>query len=290
MFLFLLASATYAQDTPLFLPFMWASQESTTLQAGQSAGYHIATCSIPQYNGKSFVISADLPFSSWDVPNQMIVYMNIYNSSTFSGTPICTNKDNQTGNPRQEFECTFLQAQGEWYLQVTAGFGANIVFTVAVKLVDVLAPLNQTLLRSFSPPPPSISAAPPSRSAPLIQEMAIQEMVQIIFSARAFGVLTGSIQRLDFQYCPIQSTYSLNIVVVALDEKSAFTTAVCKGFTVPCDMQNSVARDTRPIAINQVPLSTTTKEWTAIEVAIQGWGDYKQMNYFSFSVSAQPVL
>jgi len=212
----------------------------------------------------------------------MILYMSIYNSSTFSGTPFCTNKDNQTGNPRQEFECTFLQAQGEWYLQVTAGFDANLVFTVTVKMVDVLAPLTQTRLLSFSPPPPSTSAAPPS--------MAIQEMVQIIFLARAFGVLTGSIQRLDFQYCPIQSTYSLNIVVVALDEKSAFTTAVCKNFTVPCDMQNSVARDTRPIAVNQVPLTTTTKEWTAIEVAIQGWGDYKQMNYFSFSVSAQPVL
>ena len=77
------------------------------------------------------------------------------------------------------------------------------------------------------------------------------------------------------------SRYNIDIVVTALDSRSAMATYVCvPPFKPPCTPTIARYTDPRGIGINVVTLQTGSGTVKDVYVVVVGWGDGEQMNNF----------
>lgn len=77
------------------------------------------------------------------------------------------------------------------------------------------------------------------------------------------------------------SRYNIDIIVTALDSRSAMATYVClPPFKQPCTPTIANYSDPRGIGINVVTLQTGSGTVQNVYVVVVGWGDGEQMNRF----------
>jgi len=117
------------------------------------------------------------------------------------------------------------------------------------------------------------------------------DMNQILYSGTPIQVMTNATAFIDFTFCPTSDSYELDVIVVAIDEISAFQTYVCTNFsaTNPCNAYNGQNNaDPSGRAVNHVRLTTNYRQFTSMEVAVLGFGNLNQNNKFLFSVM-QPL-
>jgi len=122
----------------------------------------------------------------------------------------------------------------------------------------------------------------------------VTQLEQIIAGSSTFEILTDVYTAgilIDFDYCPMGQSYDVLVTVVAMDEKSAFATYVCVDpKEMPCSAGTAQRSNSDPsgIALNSILLSTNTAEYTSMQVAVYGWGQYQGQNKFAFGVSVTP--
>jgi hypothetical protein len=219
-----------------------------------------------------------MPYTLWSVSGQQIVNVLVYNNPDFTGAPIASNNGGGTLDPIQEFSFIYASSYGDLYISVTTGNAGNIVYTMTLEFGP--KPTRTTLV----PDAPRTAVETPQT---LSKSAAVIILQQIIADSDVYTVVTGSSVLIDFSYCPSQATYNMIIQITATDEKTATSLYVCLPDQIPCDASKATREhsDPRPIAVNTVSLSTTSTEFSALQVAVYGWGDYQQDNKFIFSVN-----
>jgi len=282
-----------SQNVATFLPFLWATPHVDTLPAGQQKLYHVPICSIPQYNGKLLNISADLQAYPWSPNDEMVLYIQVFNNSNFSGNPIAQNK-NANGDARQEFSFPYQLAYGDLYLKVLTGFPpTSIDYTIAIVALNTTGS-SKEFISSSDVVRNAIAQQRSIRDS--VYNADITDLLQLLFNPVPFTVQTNLVFSpllIDFTYCPTADTYQLDVIVVATDEKSSFSTYICTAFnaTAPCSASRGKNHsDESASAINHISLPTNLHEFTTLEAAVYGVGNYNQLNKFIFSVSVQPVV
>jgi len=274
LILFCLSLCT-AQD---YVPFKYVTPTAIYGGAFTKTLFFAGLCK--QYDGLDATISINMPYAAWSVSNQQIVNVLVYNNSDLSGSPIQSNNGGGTTDPTQEFNFIYQNSDGDLYIQVTTGNAGNIVYTMT------LAFSNSTQMK-----PIFISAKPVVHtvSAPLQLKSAADFVTlnQIIVDDTVYKVLTGSHTLINFAFCPSQTSYNIVVQVSANDERTATSLYVCLPSEQPCDASKAAQSrsDPRPIAINTVSLPTTSTQYSNLQAAVYGWGDYQQVNEFLFSVN-----
>jgi len=288
-----LMGGVQVQSTPVFSPMLWASPKVDTLDAASQKLYHVPICAIPQYDGRWFNISANLQAHPWSPDNEIVLYISLFNNSNFTGTPLAVNKDSN-GNTVASFLLQYHLAMSDLYIQVRTGAPPTpITYTLAISVLP-------TKNANDSNHVPQISHSTIIANARAEQEKIknsnyaadIINMVQLLFNPAPFSTITNALMDtpflIDSAYCPTGDTYQLDVIVVATDVTSAFSSFVCTNFTptTPCNAARGKDHaDTHATSINHIRLSTQLHEYTNLEIATYGLGNYNAWNNFIFSIA-----
>jgi len=275
-----------SQSPAVFQPFLWATPHVATLSAGSIHYYHAPLCSIQQYDQKSLNISADLQAYPWSPDNEIVLYISVYNNPSFTGNPLADNKDPSTGRALQNFLFSYKVSFGDLYLQVATGPSpTSLDYTIAIIVADNSSQDTSSVLTKFR-----ANSVPSSSSSS--SSVVIVEMLQLLSNPHPFRVQTSVLNPLliDFTFCPIGDEYQLDIIVVSVDQISSFSTYVCTNFSAsqPCNSNRAPYHDPSAAALNHITLATNLHEFTTLEAAIYGVGNYQQWNSFLFSVAVAP--
>jgi len=280
--------------TPVFNPMLWASPKVDTLNAASQRLLRVPMCGIPQYDGRWLNFSANLQAHPWSPDNEIVLYISVFNNSNFTGSPLAVNKDDK-GNTVQSFLFQYHLTMSDLYIQINTGAPPTpITYTLAISVIPTK---NGNASDSQVP---RISHSAIIANARAEQEEIknsnyaadIFNMVQLLFNPVPFSTLTNALMDtpflIDSTYCPTSDTYQLDVMVVATDVQSAFSTFVCTNFssTAPCNANRGKDHaDPHATSINHIRLSTQSHEYSNLEIAIYGLGNYNLWNSFIFSIA-----
>jgi hypothetical protein len=249
--------------------------------------YYVANlCQQPEYDGQTITLSINLPYAAWDYDSLNVVFVSVYSKPDMSD--LIQSNYGADGRPNSNMTWVYNVSRGD----------SNLYVVYSVR--GVITTVTFTSSLDFTPTSSSVKTDP-SFSDPLngAKKNTVATWIpfrEIIKGSRTYSVGTGPSNKpepilIDFSYCPPPNvtTYTLVVQTVAADTKSAMSLYICLPNALPCSAANSdqSRQDPAGTAVATVLLPTTTAQYTFLEAAIYGVGEFEGINTFYFVVSSQ---
>jgi len=268
-----------------FLPLLLVSPSPLT-SAGAFTNFYLQAplCGFPEYNNQPVTFRLNLPFAAWDQASGSVATVSVYNSSKLDHL-ITTNVDSANNKTLlQEFTFPYLDSYNNLFIVITNGNAPNFVFTADLEFRGLSSP-HKNSSRQVVPSEVLYVQSPPKGGDPTFTLMD-----QIYSDGTEYSVPTGSSRTFSMSYCAAVPVYTLTFQVTAEDDKSAFALYVCTDPSeFPCTAGSAKREysDPRGIAVSTVLISTTTGQFSKIQVAVYGWGEHLQSNAFLLSINGR---
>jgi len=268
--------AFHSLAAPSFLAFTYVTPAPVYGPAYMTNYFKASFCSQSAYDGLLLTVDLNLPYTPWSTSAGTILGVQVATDAQL--TNIITN-NTVNGQVQPTWSFTYSASYGDLYFRVTNGASPSIVYTFSIVFT------SQTSS-------PVISAITPSFSTSKPSEYTFQDLQQLISIPQTFQVPTGGDPWVaSFSYCPTSPNYDLVIQAEGADGISAVALYVCvQPSEFPCSAGTAQQAFSNPIGsfVASVSLSTSTAQFTVLQVAVYGWGDYQKQNSFQMTVASPP--
>jgi len=265
-----------------FLPFLIVSP-TPLASAGAFTNFYLEAplCSFSEYNNQPLTFRLNLPFAAWNQASGSVATVSVYNSSKLDHL-IATNVDSANNKTLlQEFTFPYLDSYNNLFFVITNGNAPNFVFTTDLEFRG----LSSSRQVVHVPSEVLYVQSPPKGADPTFILMD-----QIYSDGTPYSVTTGSSRTFSIDYCSAVPLYTITFQATAMDDKSAFALYVCTDPSeFPCTAGSAkrAYSDPRGIAVVTVVISTTTGQFSQIQVTVYGWGEQAQSNTFLLSINGR---
>jgi len=284
-FLFCVFVLALAQQQ-FFATFEYATPTPVGASPFGNYSYVAYLCQQKLYDGKTITLSVNLPYSAWDYDSLSVVFVSVY--ANIDGTDLVKNNTGSDGRPIPSFSWTYNVSRGD----------SNLYVLYSVKGVITTVTFTSSLDFSNSTVKDEAALAAPTSAVPAKRFTNINwtPFREIIKGDKKYTVATGPSSKpepvlIDFSFCPPPNVtiYTLVVQTVAADVKSAMSLYICTDKQLPCSAANSDRdhQDPAGTAVATVLLYTTSTEFSFLEAAVYGVGEFEGINTFFFVVSSQ---
>lgn len=259
-----------------FIPTLYVTGMPERPNAEEVIMYVANICNTILYPGY-IIVRVNLP-SGWSPAIGYLAKLEVCSTLACDAT-LCSNYIKGVFNGQHDCSFAYDTIFKEIFVRVTAGPAPNIDWTVALEFISksqYFATRMEDAMYYDVPEPIGRNDISPND---------VKVLSQIVPPGTHHTVTT--LNRIDFSmsFCPDNQTtqrYNINIVVTALDSRSAVATYVCLPPLQPdgCTPTSATYSDPRGIAFNVVTLQTSSGNLKDIYVAVVGWGDGEQDNNF----------
>jgi hypothetical protein len=270
--------ACHSLAAPTFVPFTYVSPAPVYGPAYATNYFKASLCSQSAYDGMLITVDLNLPYTPWSMSAGSVLGVQVATDAQL--TNIITN-NTVNGQLLPTWSFPYSLSYGDLYFRVSNGASPNIVYTVSLVFTSQKLGI------------PVISAITPSLS-PSKSEYTFVDLQQLISIPQAFQTQTGGDPWVGaFSYCPTSTNYDLIIQAEGADGISAVALYVCiNPSEFPCSAGTAQQAFSNPIGsfVASVSLSTNTGQFTVMQVAVYGWGEYQKQNTFMLTVASPPCF
>lgn len=261
-----------------FIPTLYVTDAPERQSADKAVMYVATMCNPKLYDSYMAISRINIP-SGWKPDIGYFGKLEVCSTSSCD-TILCSNYPD--GIFDGSHYCSFLYnvTIGNVYIRATSGPAPNIDWTVALQFVSK----KEFDKNSGEQPRRRLFDVPEPKARNKISPNDIKVLTQLIPTGVRESVTTLNKLQFIMSFCPNSQTterYNIDIVVTALDSKSAMATYVClPPLKVPCSPTTATQSDPRGIGLNVVTLQTGSGTLKDVYVLIVGWGDGEQENTF----------
>jgi len=259
---------------PTFLAFTYVTPGPVSGLAYSTSYFKASFCSQSAYDGMLLTVDLNLPLLAWSIPAGTVLGVQVATDAQL--TNIITN-NTVNGQLQPTWSFPYSASYGDLYFVVTNGPAPNIEYTFSL------------VFTTQSTQNPVISAITPSIPTSKLEYTFI-DLQELISIPQTFQTPTGGAPWVgSFSYCPTSPTYELIIQAEGTDGISAVALYVCvQPSEFPCSAGTAQRAFTNPNGafVSSVSLTTSTGQFTVMQIAVYGWGAYQQQNTFQLTVSS----
>jgi hypothetical protein len=266
------------------IPWQFATDGTVNSNAkvdGQNPYYFIMhLCDGLLYHNRTVWVSVNLFSHEWSTEAHHCISVTAFGKRGF----IATNDHRSSGGEVDaDFSWVYNMADGDVRFEAV-NCGGNNDWTLSTAFSDsqsgklILKP-NKRGQRSPLLDAPTANASRRVGFEPLKD----YNLIPFMSTNAVYTVKTRGFKSFSMTHCSTDMSYTLSIVVNAIDSHSAMSTYVCT--TSPCTAAKAVASDESASALNFVDVQTSSGSLQKYEVTVEGYGRYEELN--SFQVLAQ---